>query len=139
MKIAIVVHGRFHAFDLAKALIKRGHKLTVFTNYPAWAARKFGLPAEVIRGFWLHGVAFRIVYKLSRSGLRFDTSRFLNPLFGRWVARHLRKESYDVVHSFSGIACELLASRAEGAVHLVVRGSGHIAVQDALIHEEELR
>src|SRR5580704_5154622 len=108
MKFAIVAHGRFHAFDLAKALLKRGHEVTVFTNYPAWACRKFGLPGGAIRGFWLHGVLSRILYKFSNSGLRFDTSRFLNPLFGRWVAAQVAKGTYDVIHSFSGIAVELL-------------------------------
>jgi UDP:flavonoid glycosyltransferase YjiC (YdhE family) len=31
LKIAIVVHGRFHAFDLARALLRRGHDVTLFT------------------------------------------------------------------------------------------------------------
>lgn len=145
MKFAIVAHGRFHAFDLAKALIQRGHEVTVFTNYPSWAARKFGLPGNAVRGFWLHGVLFRILYKFSNSGLRFDASRFLSPLFGRWVAAQVGKGAYDVVHSFSGIAVELLATRPARArqrgraIHLVVRGSAHIVVQDALLREEELR
>ena len=145
MKFAIVAHGRFHAFDLAKALLKRGNEVTVFTNYPVWAALKFGLPAGAIRGYWLHGILYRILYKFSNSGLRFDTARFLNPLFGRWVAAQVAKDPYDVIHSFSGIAVELLASRpshtSEGrrAIHLVVRGSAHIAIQDAILRDEELR
>lgn len=43
MKIAIVVHGRFDAFDLARALIARGHDVTLFTNYPGWAVEPFGI------------------------------------------------------------------------------------------------
>jgi glycosyltransferase involved in cell wall biosynthesis len=145
MKFAIVAHGRFHAFDLAKALLKQGHEVTVFTNYPIWAAKKFGLPASAIRSFWMHGVLSRIVHKFSNSNLRWDTSRFLNPLFGRWVAAQVAKQHYDVVHSFSGVAVELLATRAgtpddpERPIHLIVRGSAHIAVQDAILREEELR
>lgn len=145
MKFAIVAHGRFHAFDLAKALIKRGHQVTVFTNYPAWAAKKFGLPGNSVRGFWLHGVLFRMLYRFSNSGLRWDISSFLSPLFGRWIAAAIVKERYDVVHSFSGIALELLTTRPAKAidggraVHLVVRGSAHIAVQDTLLREEEAR
>jgi hypothetical protein len=127
MKIAIVAHGRFHAFDLAKALIRQGHKVTVFTNYPVWAARKFGLPGDAVRGFWLHGVLSRVLYRFSNSGKRWDTARFLSPLFGRWVAAQVAKESFDVVHSFSGVAVELLTNRAvdrERTLHLVVRGCG---------------
>lgn len=36
MKIALVVHGRFHAFDFAREL-SRNHDVTIFTNYPKWA------------------------------------------------------------------------------------------------------
>jgi glycosyltransferase involved in cell wall biosynthesis len=145
MKFAIVVHGRFHAFDLAKALLQQGHEVTVFTNYPAWAARKFGLPEHAIRGFWLHLVLYKLLYKFSNSGLRWDTSAFLNHVFGKWVAKQVAKGSFDVVHCFSGVAVELLASRSGRpgdhgrTIHLIVRGSAHIAVQDALLQEEELR
>ena len=58
MKIAIVVHGRFHAFDLARELSPR-HDVTVFTNYPKWAARRFGLVPDQVRSFWPHGIASR--------------------------------------------------------------------------------
>ena len=49
MKIAVVVHGRFFAFELARALLARGHDVTVFTNYPRWAAARFGLPPARVR------------------------------------------------------------------------------------------
>jgi len=144
MRIAIVVHGRFHAFDLAKALIKRGNEVTIYTNYPVWAVRKFGIPENVVRGFWLHGVLYRIIYKFSNSGLRWDTSGFLNSMFGRWVAAQIRKagDPVDVVHCFSGIAAELLKDAPKPprkTVYLTVRGSSHIAVQDNLLREEEIR
>lgn len=145
LKIAIVAHGRFHAFDLAKALMKRGHQVTVYTNYPAWAAKRFGLPGKAVRGFWLHGALYRLIYRFSNAGLRYDTSSFLSPVFGHWVSRAVAKREYDVVHSFSGIALELLSSRAthapggRSAAHLVVRGSAHIDAQDELLREEEAR
>jgi glycosyltransferase involved in cell wall biosynthesis len=145
MKIAIVTQGRFHAFDLAKAVLKRGHEVTLFTNYPLWAAKKFGLPGNSVRSFWPHAVLCRLIYKFSNGGLRYDASSFLNPIFGRWVAKEIAKRDYDVVHSFSSIAVEWLENcRAKfpggGApANLVVRGSAHIETQDDLLREEELR
>ena len=145
MKIAIVVHGRFHAFDLALSLLKRGHEVAVFTNYPVWAAKQFGLPAQAVRGFWPHGVLYRLIYKFSNGGLRFDTSSFLNPWFGRWAARQIARGDYDIVHSFSGIASKLLEDYRStrqsqgGPAHLLMRGSAHIEIQDELLREEELR
>ena len=40
LKIAMVVHGRFHAFNVAPELLRLGHDLTLFTNYPASVAAR---------------------------------------------------------------------------------------------------
>jgi hypothetical protein len=54
-KIALVVHGRFYSFDLARELIRMGADVTVFTNYPKTIAKRFGLPPKAVRPFLLHG------------------------------------------------------------------------------------
>jgi colanic acid/amylovoran biosynthesis glycosyltransferase len=59
MKIGIGVHGRFHAFELARALIEAGQDVTVFTNYPAFIAERFGVPRQRVVGHAIHGVAVR--------------------------------------------------------------------------------
>jgi glycosyltransferase involved in cell wall biosynthesis len=139
MKIAIVTQGRFHAFDLAGALLRRGHTVRLLTTYPKWAVRKFGLPDEIVEGFWLHGILFRILHKLSLGGILWNTPRFLDPMFGRWAARKVMRQNYDIVHGFSGVALELLTSRSAKSAHLVVRGSAHILVQDKLLADEGAR
>jgi glycosyltransferase involved in cell wall biosynthesis len=139
MKIAIITQGRFHAFDLAGALLRRGHTVKLLTTYPKWAVRKFGLPDEIVEGFWLHGVLFRILHKLSLGGILWNTPRFLDPVFGRWAARKIVNQDFDIVHAFSGVALELLTSRSVKAAHLVVRGSAHIVVQDQLLAGEASR
>ena len=40
LKIAMVVHGRFHAFDLGTSLLRRGHDVRLFTDYPGWAVAR---------------------------------------------------------------------------------------------------
>ena len=143
MKIAIVVHGRFHAFDLARCLIARNHAVRVLTNYPKWAGRNFGLPPECMQGFWLHGILARLLQKAAAAvpgGLDFDP--FLTRMFGRWAARRIAAENWDIVHVFSGSAEEVaLANRASSspAVTILVRGSAHIQTQDRLLAEEEAR
>src|SRR5437016_11313534 len=100
LKIAIAVQGRFHAFDLAKALLRRGHDVTVFTNYPAWAVARFGVPPARVRSFWMHGVLSRIADRVADwTGLRFEP--LLNPIFGGWASRALAKEQWDVIHGWS--------------------------------------
>src|SRR5580698_4180565 len=108
MKIAIVVQGRFHAFDLARALIARGHAVTVFTNYPRWAVKRFGLSADCVRSFWFHGILSKLGSWIQGRALRFEPERWLHPMFGRWVASQLVKETWDVVHGWSGISEEHL-------------------------------
>jgi glycosyltransferase involved in cell wall biosynthesis len=139
MKIAIAVHGRFHAFDLARDLSRRNH-VTVFTNYPKWAAQRFGLAPDQIRSFWAHGVASRAAWWLHENLSIPYPEALLHRLFGRWAAARIAKEQWDVVHSFSGVSEEIL--RATGGrtnLRMIVRGSAHIRTQARLLEEEELR
>jgi glycosyltransferase involved in cell wall biosynthesis len=140
VKIAVAVQGRFHAFHLARALLERGCDVTVLTNYPKWAAARFGLPRGRVRSFWLHGVLSRAVEKLDRRSAWSGAEAWLHSLFGRWVARELESERWDVAHLWSGVAEESLGSlRGRGVLRLVMRGSSHIRTQARLLAEEEER
>ena len=137
MKIALVVHGRFHAFDLARALLSRGHDVTLFTNYPAWAVARFGTPAPEVRTFSTHGALSRACARLN---LGSSTEPWLHTMFGRWAARELERERWDVIHCWSGVSAELLASpRNREARTMLMRGSAHVLVQHELLGEEEMR
>jgi glycosyltransferase involved in cell wall biosynthesis len=139
VKIAVVVQGRFHAFNLAQALLKRGHDVTVLTNYPRWAAARFGLPTERVRSFWVHGVVSRGADRLY-AATRIRSERWLNPAFGRWAAGELARERWDVIHAWSGVSEEIHAnSLIRNRLRLILRGSAHIRVQYALLKEEETR
>jgi glycosyltransferase involved in cell wall biosynthesis len=139
MKIAIVVQGRFHAFDLVRGLIERGHDVTVFTNYPRWAVARFGLSPDCVRSFPFHGVLARVAGKVQdKSGVSFDAHT--HPLFGRWALRQLRRESWDVVHAWSGICEEIYSDDCmNGSLKLVMRGSAHIRTQARILAEEQER
>ena len=135
MKIAIVVQGRFHAFDLTRELLNRGHDVTLFTNYPRWAVSRFDVPAERVRGFVAHGLLTRANQKLPRQPLPNLREASLHQLFGRWAATQLSQERWDVVHIWSGVAEESLRElrRASGATTLLMRGSAHIRSQQRLL------
>jgi glycosyltransferase involved in cell wall biosynthesis len=140
LKIAIVVQGRFHAFDLAGALLDRGHDVTIFTNYPKWAVRRFGFPTERVRGFWLHGLTTRIASKLSQRKLISNCDERLHILFGRTVAAELIKQEWDIVHTWSSVSEEILKGLAgKQTISVLMRGSSHISVQAQLLDEEERR
>jgi glycosyltransferase involved in cell wall biosynthesis len=137
MKIAIVVHGRFEAFDMARELIRRGHNVTLLTNYPRWAVERFGVEPRHVRSFWMHGV-------LSRAAAKCGLERHLEPqlheTFGRWASAALRGEPWDVVYAFSGVGEECLRALAgTPTLRLLVRASAHVRTQDRLLREEEVR
>jgi len=140
MKIAIVVHGRFHAFDLARGLIERGHEVTLFTNYPKRITTQFGLPPGRVRSFLLHGAISFLVYRLGLNRERLHTEALLHDWFGRWACRRLKRGKWDVIYSWSGISERLLREiSGETAVRLLVRGSAHIQSQADLLVEEMRR
>jgi glycosyltransferase involved in cell wall biosynthesis len=140
LKIAIAVHGRFHAFDFARALLARGHQVTLLTNYPKWAVARFGIPKKNVQSCWSHGVFVRLMGKANAHfNLRFPEA-WIHQAFGKWVAARLKRESWDVVHLWSSIAEESLqALRGSSVLKCVVRGSAHIRAQARLLAEEEQR
>jgi glycosyltransferase involved in cell wall biosynthesis len=140
LSIALVVQGRFHAFDLARGLARRGHEVVIFTNYPAWAAARFDIRPAQVRSAWAHGAVVRALpyMPVPRSSGRTDV--WLHQTFGRWAARALEGRSWDVVHCWSGVSEELLRSdRIDARCRLLMRGSAHIAVQDQILRDEEAR
>ena len=141
MKVALVVQGRFHAFDLARELLARGHDVTVFTNYPQWAVSRFGLPTSAVRSCWTHGVADRAVRRLGGRAADRWWEACSHRWFGTWAARELARGSWDVIHAWSGVSKELLERRTSAARPLTVlmRGSAHIRTQDRLLAEEAAR
>jgi glycosyltransferase involved in cell wall biosynthesis len=135
VRIALLIPGRFHGFDLGRALLAEGHEVGIFTNYPGWAVARFGFPSDRVTSFALHGAAERVAMRATRHRPSAYPESTMMPLFGRWAARAVRRQPWDVVHAWSGAALELLREPSRPPV-LLMRGSSHIAVQDRLLAEE---
>ncbi len=138
MRIAIVVHGRFHAFHLARALSERGHDVVLLTNYPRFVAARFGVPRKRVRSFLVHGLIVRAAHRLGVYGL---CEPVLHRLFSNWAAHSIKRDkAFDVVYAFSGVAEELFDMLGIGStLKLLVRGSSHIVSQKELLEAEERR
>jgi glycosyltransferase involved in cell wall biosynthesis len=137
MKLAVVVHGRFHAFDLARALIEREPETVLFTNYPKHIVKRFGVSPAHVKSFLPHGILSRVVAKTGGSRM---CEPMLHKMFGRWAARQLGKQPWDVIHSFTGISEEILTKYSKSRVlNSIMRGSAHIETQMRLLEEEEAR
>src|SRR5690349_9089103 len=106
LKIALVVHGRFHAFDLARELIRQGAEVTLLTNYPKSIAAKFGVPANCVRNCVRHGIAARLLHRVPLTKVQQLLGQYLHRWFSRWAAQSLAGLKFDAIHSFSGISEE---------------------------------
>ncbi|AFZ27933.1 glycosyltransferase [Cylindrospermum stagnale PCC 7417] len=140
LKIAIVVHGRFHAFDLARELINQGHDVTLLTNYPKKFVEKFDIPQEFVKTFLLHGIFTRVIQKLHAVLGISNFEYIVHSEFSKWAARNLINDKYDVIHVFSGVAEEIFQAMSDKrGLKCLVRGSAHIRTQFKILSEEEKR
>jgi len=142
IKCAIIVPGRFHAFELAKSLIQMGLDLKVLTNYPTFVTRQFQLSDGNVISFPLHGLIHRLAYRYqwAKDGNALD--RWLHRAFSRWAAREVTRMQPTVVHAFSGVALELfehLRLESPQTFKSLTRGSAHIETQHQLLLEEQTR
>lgn len=137
MKIAIAVQGRFHAFELARALMDRGHDVTLFTTYPPSLVNRWGFPPDRVQ----HAPLWHLMFFRAVPYTRVDLlERWVHNRFGKWCARRLRKDSWDAVHVWSGVAEEpFCALENRPPVRTLMRGSAHIRSQEVILREEEKR
>lgn len=140
--LSLVVHGRFHAFSMARELARQGMQIEVITNYPASVARRW-LPDSVkVVSLVSHGLLSRVS---QRSGLvqRLPgLDKALHQFFGRWASRTVSRSQPRLVHCFSGVALELMRQAGHSARPpkiILARGSAHIAEQRDLLIQESIR
>lgn len=140
LNIAVVVHGKFHAFDLSKALLARGHRVALFTNYPKFVLKENGLDSCEAITFVLHGFLVRLSQKIKTFlGIALPEA-WLHRLFGEWAAAQVSKRSWDFILCWSGVSEELLLRiPKEKTKRILVRGSAHIREQRMLLDDEEKR
>lgn len=127
MKIDIAVHGRFHAFDLAVQLQRRGAMGRLYTTYPALAARRF-LPPEISLTCY---PALELWRRFgARLGLAAGLPVGLPRRFAVGVARNMAGSSADILIGWSSATLEAIpVARSHGMKVVIERGSTHIAHQ----------
>lgn len=137
MKVVLSSIGKFHHFDLARALHSAGNLECILTSYPKCKLKQEGLPVSKIRSFpWLHA-PFMVSVKLGGVAARFGApfGEFSRRMHDRWAAAVL--PPCDVFVGLSGH--NLLAGRRAktfGAKWICDRGSTHIQFQDNVLRSE---
>lgn len=137
MKVCVGSPGRFHTFDLARQLLRRGVLCRLYTAYPPWKVD--GFPPVVVRTFpWV--LALReVAARVGWTGAARVLDPWVTETFDRWVASRL--EPCDVYHCLSsfGLFTHRVARERHGALTVCDRGSSHIVYQDELLAEEHAR
>ncbi|MEE2998026.1 MAG: glycosyltransferase family 4 protein [Pseudomonadota bacterium] len=130
MKVEVAVHGRFHAFDLAKGLYRKGHLGTLHTTYPSFAVRRVtgvGLTLNC-------APHLEVIRRLAQRSTRQDVTDFILERFGRFVARNLGRSGTDLLVGWSSVTLEAIpVARDKGMAVVVDRGASHIVHQDNIL------
>ena len=137
MKVALSTIGKFHTFDLARQMHKRGALTAVYSGYPWFKLRDEGLPRENVKTFpYLHAPYMRWApsFRPARQLWEWQDGFW----FDRYVARNF--PACDVFCGLSGTALRTAqVAKSRGTSYVCDRGSSHIRVQDRLLREEYAR
>lgn len=137
MKVVISVLGRFHGFDLAREIHAHGALQKLISSYPAFIAKKFGIPLEKYQGV-LHWEAMaRTLRKIKPSFEKiWNEQYFICEGYDCSVAKRLL-EPMDIFVGWSGSSLfSLRKARSLGAKTVLERGSSHILFQTEILEQE---
>lgn len=126
--------GRFHGFNLAEELHRRGNLLRLITTYPKFVTRKFGLPDSLVTSLLPIGAAERLCGKVKGG-----SDYFFHELFDRSVSRMIPQKTEIFIGWSSSCLHSLRRAKALGARTVVDEGSSHIFFQKAILTEEYAR
>jgi len=138
VKIAVVAHGRFHAFDYARELLRHGHEVRLITNYPAFYIERWGVPRSAVRTFPAHGAVGRVLRTFHKRPTNVSDWA-LHRSFGRFAERAVGSNPWDVILCWSSVGEEIMRSQRVSGVRVCHRSSSHIRTQDRLLCEEQDR
>jgi len=136
MKVVVSVPGRFHLFNLAQQLLKRGYLEQLITSYPKFEVKKYGIPAEKVSSILIKEILFRSWWNLPEFLKNlYNPLYFIHQIFDKLARRSLKKA--DIVVASSSVFLETLRkAKKMGAITIVERGSSHIVYQSQLLKEE---
>ena len=132
MKITVSVHGRYHAFELAKGLHQRKHLDQLLTTYPRFIARKFVGPNALIKSASVLELK-RQVYSKFGIGGKPDLS--ISKSFGQFSQRQLNSDT-DIFVGWSSASLEAIKPAQDfGTKVIIERGSTHISAQTDVLRD----
>lgn len=136
MRISIIVHGRFHAFDLAREFERLGYLHQLITTYPRSVTAQFGVPTRKVSSL----IGYEIVRRgFSKLIINQHFNNYIETLISKafaWQAAKLLNPC-DVIIAWSSVGSPSFKKASSwGALCVCERGSSHILTQEQLLKEE---
>ena len=117
MKITIVVGGRWHAFDLAKELHKRGYLHKLITTYPKFKTRQWDIPDENVISLPISLIIEKVIFKFTKSQILLrKIQHLLLKIFSFSASFYL--DGSDIIHGWSGFSLDSINWAKKKKVHL---------------------
>ena len=137
MKVNVSTVGRFHVFNLASELEKRGYLNKLITTYPKFKAGQWLIPKKKI-------VSKVLLELLRRYGerIKFFDPYVLDNIAHKGIALTAAKyiSQADISIGWSGNSLEAISeSNKQGKIFILERGSSHYSYQMELLKEEAKR
>ncbi|MCW5936384.1 MAG: glycosyltransferase family 4 protein [Fimbriimonadaceae bacterium] len=121
---------KFHFFDLARELLRRGSLSAVITGYPITKLRGEEIPLNLIKSY----PYFHLIYR-GMMALGIDLEYYDKAVFDQFSARALPQ--CDVFMAMAGSAYRTgLTAKKRGIRFVLDRPCSHIETQNALLREE---
>jgi len=140
MKVVVSVGGRFHGFNLAAELARRGHLHMLITSYPAFIAARFGVPRDKVRSVIGKEIMSRVWRLLPAPWRRrWDIDFWLAEYFDQRAAKLIPADA-DLFVGWSFFSLHAIRRAKElGIPTIVDHGSSHIEYQRDILNEEYAR
>jgi len=136
MKVIISVGGRFHAFNLAQQLLKRGYLQKLITSYPKFEVIKYNIPKDKIGSILIKEILHRswsILPEFVKN--LYNPNFFINDLFDRLASKKIGDP--DIFTGWSSFSLySLRKAKEKGIITVLERGSSHIEFQRNILKEE---
>ncbi len=139
MRIVQATWGKFHHFDLARELDKRGHLLRIYSSFSWSRLKQEGLPRPMVQTFpWFHMPQMALVRFLPKWRLAIDGLGYAATMtFDDWLDRQIPHSGVDALIALSGAGLKPgRRLQKEGGLYICDRGSTHQRYQEQLVGGE---
>ncbi|MNS01980.1 Alpha-monoglucosyldiacylglycerol synthase [compost metagenome] len=132
MKVTVLVGGRWHSFELAAELAKRGLLHRIITTYPTFKTAEWDIPSNKVVSIPLKLLLERAAYRIGGPQLPHRLQGIFGRLFARAAVRHLHGS--EIIHGWSSFSEPAMDwAKRKGIPFVLERGSSHIEAQSDLL------